>query len=132
MEFKIPENPVIISIEDDFDDNYNTGLKICTDKGVIMILIDMEAACCEETGHNFIDTPDDITTFIGAKIQKIEAIEIDNSDSEDARDYEDKEVQLKVTTDKGVLQYAVYNSHNGYYSHTSFVQVFDTTMESTL
>ena len=34
-------------------------------------------------------------------------------------------MQLRITTDKGVIQYAIYNEHNGYYSHGIIKQVFD-------
>ena len=36
------------------------------------------------------------------------------------------ETQLRITTDRGIIQYAIYNEHNGYYCHGTILQVFDT------
>ena len=128
MEYKIPNNAKIISIDSDFleKSKYNnlTGLRIETDKGTIKILIDDNQQCCEDAGCDFLETPDDISKFIGAKVIKVEDVCIGLSSYEKEGE-EDYETQLKITTNKGVLQYAVYNSHNGYYSHATFVQVFD-------
>ena len=127
MKYKIPDNAKIISINDEFilkNNSYDTleGLYITTDKGGITLLIDNQSQCCESYGSGFLETPDDISKYIGAKIISIE----DTNDSElNPDDEESCETQLRITTNLGVLQYAVYNSHNGYYSHATFLQVFD-------
>lgn len=59
--------------------------------------------------------------FIGAEIIQIEDISIKRDEYIDV----DSETQLRITTDKGVIQYAIYNEHNGYYSHGTILQVFD-------
>jgi len=127
MKYRIPDNAKITSINDEFNsEKYRyknlEGLYITTDKGGITLLIDNRGQCCEIYGSGFIETPDDISKYIGAKIISIE----DTNDSElNPDDEESCETQLRITTNRGVLQYAVYNSHNGHYSHTVFLQVFD-------
>jgi hypothetical protein len=130
MNYPIPKDAKIISINSDYSQsgNYNNleGLHIVTDKGDIKILISDGQCCCEDAGSKFLETPDNIEKFIGSTILKIEDICVGLTAAEDDYGFDaGGETQLKVTTTKGVLQYAVYNSHNGYYSHATFVQVFD-------
>jgi hypothetical protein len=133
MTYKIPENATILSIDSDYVvklSKYNTleGLKIVTDKEDIILVMDQYSQCCENFGADFLETSDDITKYIGAKLVSVE----------DTNDYVlndsaySNETQLKVVTTKGVLQYAVYNEHNGWYSHSTFLQVFDHTEEGYL
>lgn len=122
MKYAIPKDAIILSINDSYQHNRMIGLKIETDKGDILLLIEDYQSCCENYGSNFLETPDDISKFIGAKIVRVVDTNIDN----DKGYTEMNETQLKIVTKKGVLQYAVYNEHNGYYSHATFLQVFDT------
>jgi hypothetical protein len=126
MTYKIPENATILSIDSDYvldrsEYEHLDGLKIVTDKGDIVLVIDNESNCCEIFGGDFLETPDDITKYIGATLISVK----------DTNDYSlnpsefSNETQLKITTTKGVLQYAVYNEHNGWYSHSTFLQVFN-------
>ena len=137
MEYKIPENAKIMHINSDYSqsrkyDNLE-GLHIATDKGDIKILISDGQSCCKDAGSKFLETPDNIEKFIGSTILKIEDVCVGLTAAEDDYVFDRVgEVQLKVTTTKGVLQYAVYNEHNGYYSHATFVQVFDQTEEGDL
>jgi hypothetical protein len=133
MTYKIPENATIVAIDSAYATNqhkYTTldGLKITTDKGDIILVMDQESQCCEHFGANFLETPDDITKYIGAKLLSVE----DTTDSLLYDSEYSNETQLKIVTTKGVLQYAVYNDHNGYYSHSTFLQVFDHTEEGRL
>jgi len=131
MEYRIPENAVILEIQPDYEERqgYNNliGLCIKTDEGDVKILISDGQACCEDYGYLFLETPDDINKFIGARIVKIEDVCIGLSADTSGYGFDcGGETQLKVTTTKGVLHFAVYNSHNGYYGHATFVQVFNT------
>ena len=126
MTYKIPENATVVSIDSDYIINQSVytdleGLKITTDKGDIILVIDKESQCCENFGGDFLETPDDIKKYIGAKLLSVE----DTNDHVLNDSEESNETQLKIVTTKGVLQYAVYNEHNGYYSHGTFLQVFD-------
>lgn len=81
----------------------------------------------------FLETPDNTDKFIGAKVVKVEDICIGLTADETGYGFDKgSESQLKITTDKGTLQYAVYNSHNGYYSHSTFIQVFENIEKSSL
>lgn len=134
MKFKIPKNAKIISINDDYSETIDydefSGLYIDTDKGAIKLIISNSQCCCEEFGGLFFETPDSVDKFIGATIVSVEDINVirDEDFSLDCGD----ETQLKITTSKGILQYAIYNSHNGYYGHGAIKQVFDKVENLTL
>lgn len=129
MEYKIPENAKIQQIDSNYtmkgEYSYSVGLYIKTDKGDIKLLIDDRQSCCEDFGALYLETPDDEEKFIDATILKIEDVCIGLTANPD--NLTGDETQLKVTTSKGVLQFAVYNFHNGYYSHAVIRQVFDET-----
>ena len=123
MIYKIPENATILSVKEDTikDNNRNwyEGLIIETDKGNIKLVIETGQNCCEQWGSLFFETPDDVSDFIGAEILQIEDIDINHDDEIN------NETQLRITTDRGIIQYAIYNEHNGYYGHGTILQVFD-------
>ena len=128
MTYTIPDNAIILEINDNYsikkNYNYLEGLNIVTDKGNITLVISMDSQCCERYDALFLETPDNLANYIGATIFSVEDVCTSNA-CEPSDDY-CSETQLKITTSKGVLQYAVYNAHNGYYSHATFLQVFDT------
>lgn len=133
MIYEIPKNAKILSIKEDTiidnSDGYDSwyeGLIIETDKGTIKLIITNSQCCCEGWGALFFETPDDISQFIGAEIIQIEDIDIKREE------FIDNETQLRITTDKGIIQYAIYNAHNGYYSHGTILQVFDHIERSSL
>ena len=133
MTYQIPENAIIQSIKEDtivdksrgWRESYE-GLIIETDKGSIKLVISDSQSCCEQWGALFFETPDDISQFIGAEILQIEDIDIKREE------FIDNETQLRITTDRGIIQYAIYNEHNGYYSHGTILQVFDSIETSSL
>ena len=126
MTYEIPENAIIQSIKEDtivdnsrgWRESYE-GLIIETNKGSIKLVISDSQSCCEQWGALFFETPDDVSQFVGAEILQIEDIDIKREE------FIDNETQLRVTTDRGIIQYAIYNEHNGYYSHGTILQVFD-------
>jgi hypothetical protein len=141
MKYKIPDNAKILSINPDYEeivDNVKlTGLLLVTDKGNIKLLISAKQNCCEKWGALFLDTPDDITQFIDATVINIEDICAGLKICNELNicndiDIECSETQLRITTTKGILQFAVYNSHNGSYNHATLLQVFDLQEESYL
>lgn len=135
MKYNIPENATILSITDNYSKEcryYNlTGLKIETDKGNIELLISDNQCCCENWDALFLETPDDLSKIIGAKLIEVSDIEI-NTQEYDQNSCGLNETQLRVVTTKGIIQFAVYNEHNGYYSHATFLQVFDINEDSDL
>ena len=130
MTYQIPENAIIQSIKEDtivdsWRESYE-GLINETDKGSIKLVISDSQSCCEQWGALFFETPDDVSQFVGAEIIGIEDIYIKREE------YIDNETQLRITTDRGIIQYAIYNEHNGYYSHGTILQVFDSIETSSL
>jgi len=129
MTYDIPENAKILSITGDYetvgsDGEDLVGLKIETNKGDIKLLISSYQSCCENWEALFLETPDDLSKVIGAKLISVSDLEIETNEYDSDSD-ELRETQLRVTTTKGIIQFAVYNEHNGYYSHATFLQVFD-------
>jgi hypothetical protein len=128
MIYEIPENAKIVSIKEDRISDKSSGYKqtyegliIETDKGSIKLAIQTGQCCCEQWGALFFETPDDVSQFVGAKILQIEDISIKREEYINVN----SETQLRITTDKGIIQYAIYNEHNGYYTHGTILQVFE-------
>ena len=95
------------------------GWQIITDQQTIKFGIENGQSCCEQWGH-FV-TNDTTAEFIGATVISV-AIVDDCLKKEKLRDtYEGACMFLNIETDKGVLQFTAYNSHNGYYSHSAVV-----------
>lgn len=109
-------------INEGYQYNKYDGFEIKTDKGSILIAIDSDQGCCESFGS--ISSVEDFSKFIGTNILSYRCI--------DQADYKDCELTknkagdfvdvfdcafVDFMTDKGTLQFAVYNHHNGYYGH---------------
>lgn len=99
-------------------DNDYCGYVIKTDKQEIKILIDNSAHCCESWGY--FSSEDDFTSFIGCDYLGISVVDtaynkrsLDQCPSLD----EGGVCFVNIETSLGTLQFAVYNAHNGYYSH---------------
>ena len=120
--------------QDGYTQEYSGYRLTLSDNNSIMFMIDSYQQCCESFGY--LSTNDNIQDFIGSTIQKVEIVTGDNYTKSDLiiSNYNGKdtiEVDVKecvfliVTTDKGELTFAVYNAHNGYYSHDVKVFVGD-------
>ena len=97
------------------------GYKITTDKHEFLILIDNGQSCCENWGYFYLN--DDTEMFIGAKLREVNLTDmalnkqkVEESDYYGGGDGDDIQF-VDFVTNKGVLQFAVYNEHNGYYGH---------------
>ena len=107
---------------------FQDGFKITTEKGNIFFLIDNGQNCCENWGY--ITTDDDLSQYIGANLLNIELVDDElntvNIEYYIGAQYEEPQTQfITVKTDKGVFQFAVYNAHNGYYSHDIYAFIYD-------
>lgn len=117
------------------DNGFKTGEKYCqsydgyiveTDKQKILVGIDDESQCCESWGY--VSSIGDDEDFIGAKLIKVEVVDsaLDKVkvelDKESA--YDGEAMFVNFETDRGTFQLAVYNAHNGYYSHGVLVKGF--------
>ena len=108
--------------------NWSTfdGFRIKTSEKELVLAISDGASCCENFGT--ISTEDDFEEFIGAEIRNILITEgnltselMENLSKEYVSSDETEFITLETT--KGTLQFAVYNSHNGYYGHSVYIQV---------
>jgi len=138
IKFKIPEEAIITAINPDYTEKAkygtNIGLLLETDKDDIKILINNEQYCCENFGTLFFNTPGDPEKHIGAKLLEVKQITVSNESYLGKYGLDDggDEIQLRIITSKGYLQYAIYNAHNGYYAHSGLIQIFNNKEEITL
>ncbi len=120
-----PEREIIISIESFDDDKGYEGFYVYTNKQKIEILIDNTQDCCEIFGH--ISSDEDFEHFKGAELLDI-CIVNDRLESTDLKgrsldDYvwdseECRVLFVNLITGLGILQFTLYNIHNGFYGHT--------------
>lgn len=124
------------------------GYKITTNKQNIYILIQGGQQCCEEWGYEscsnagILETQDDFKDFIGAELISIESVEpethngipVYNSLLEQIG-YDRDEIAaefVNIKTSNGLLQFAVYNCHNGYYGHSIYIKFNNELIDSRL
>ncbi len=118
--FKIHEKILNVEFYED------TKVEITTDKGVYVAEIDDSEQCCEIFGGYFV-YEDVISHFIGAELKYIYLTDISLSNHivekiEEMQNYYEScdyhNIQfINFETTKGVMQFIVYNCHNGYYGH---------------
>jgi hypothetical protein len=108
------------------------GFIIITNQRTLNLLITSERQCSEDVGSVIIKegilmTEDNINDFIGSKIISINVIEkqFDGQRyyANDDNNYENSELYagdclfINFETSNGLLQFVLYNDHNGYYGH---------------
>lgn len=99
------------------------GIRIVTSNHVIIAYISPYQHCCEVFGS--ILSQDDLTQFIGTKLRNLyltntacETQYVDYIISQESPSSDYYRIQfINFGTDKGVLQFTVYNADNGYYGH---------------
>jgi len=94
------------------------GYSVTTSDHVFCVLIDNGTSCCESWGY--IASDDDFTKFIGRELSEVNLTDVSRfkKDIEELEYINEGGVQfVDFVTDRGVLQLAVYNAHNGYYGH---------------
>lgn len=111
----------------DIKNSYFEGYIIESDNYIIHILISNDTQCCENYGY--IVSEDNINNFIGAELIKISKIDSTCNAKDinlDELDLDSGEAMfINLETSKGLLQFAVYNSHNGYYGHNAFILIYN-------
>lgn len=101
------------------------GYKIITSEHEYMILIDNGQSCCESWGY--FSSDDDFEKFIGKELVSVELTDtaLNKKKLEEVEPYGLDEGGIQFVDFKmkngSVLQFAVYNSHNGYYGHPIIV-----------
>lgn len=123
------------------------GYKIVTSKQNIFVLIDAEQFCCESWGYDacssegIITSNDDFNDFIGAEL--VDVAIISPGTHKEVKIYsklldisydgdEDNAEFVNLNTTNGLLQFAVYNSHNGYYGHDIYIKFNDVEIQDVL
>ncbi len=103
------------------DWNSYEGYKIITDKQTIKLGISDEQSCCERSGYFMSE--DDFSEFIGANLIDLAITDtcLNTKKLEEEELYEPDLMFVNLNTDKGLLQFVAYNSHNGYYGHSAVV-----------
>jgi len=101
-----------------------SGFVVKTDEQDIILVISSVQSCCESFGYFW--TNDDTKEFIGAEVYNVsitntmlETKDIDKN--ENIKVDEGDTMFVNIDTDKGMLQFVAYNSHNGYYGHDAYV-----------
>jgi len=105
--------------EDEWSSTYD-GFTIVTNYQRIHIGVSAGQSCCERTGYFMSE--DRPAEFIGAKLV---GVTVTNTAlrTYEAVEYLDEGgvMFVNLNTDRGTLQFAAYNAHNGYYGHTARV-----------
>lgn len=98
------------------------GFEINTEKHQWLILIDNSQSCCESWGY--ITSDDDLEKYVGKTLTDVRLTDtaLNTEYVEKSGVYGDLDgggIQFVdfIFDDNLVLQFAVYNSHNGYYGH---------------
>ena len=125
----------IIRIEEFHEEGWKgkEGFRIITDKQTIEIGIGAQDECCARHGYFF--TPDDTKDFHDAVLLDIKIVDIDLNKKkfEEIGNLDGGDVMfIDFETDKGVLQFTAYNSHNGYYGNTAYLKSTQLNHESVL
>jgi hypothetical protein len=98
------------------------GYKVTTSQHEYFILISNGQNCCENWGYMISE--DDFEKFIGKKLVSVELTNtaLDKKTVEDLYAEEDQIQFVDFKMSNGlVLQFTVYNAHNGYYGHPIIV-----------
>lgn len=97
------------------------GYQIITDKQTIKLGISNDQSCCEHWGYFMSE--DDFSEFIDANLVEVSITDtcLNAKKLEAEGLYEPDLMFVNLTTDKGLLQFVAYNSHNGYYGHSAVV-----------
>jgi hypothetical protein len=114
----------IIHIEEFHEDKEDKeGFRIITDKQSIEIGIGAKDDCC--ASHGYFWTPDNIKEWEGAELKDIKIVDIglNKKKLEEIGDLDGGDVMfIDFETNKGVLQFTAYNSHNGYYGNIAYLK----------
>lgn len=114
------------------DWNSYEGFQVITEKQTIKLGISDGQSCCERSGYFMSE--DDFTDFIGANLIDLAITDtcLNTKKLEDEELYEPDLMFVNLNTDKGLLQFVAYNSHNGYYGHSAVVVSEQLTHEEVL
>jgi len=115
---------VITEIKDLEASSGMDGFKVITNEQEIILGIGNGSGCCETWGHFFCN--DDVKEFLGAQVMGVSVTDTALNNHKITEEipnglYEGGIMFVNIATNRGVLQFVAYNSHNGYYGHTASV-----------
>jgi hypothetical protein len=98
------------------------GYEIVTDDQTVLVLIYNGQSCCENWGY--MSSEDNLAEFVGADLLSVELTDTALKTWQlDGYPLDVGAAQfVNVNTSKGLLQFVVYNEHNGYYGHDIVVR----------
>lgn len=121
----------IVKIEEVNNVNFNDsrypcydGFRIETEDEEMYFLIDNLQSCCENWG-TYLYTPEDLREYVGADYlgyDESSCSEIENGLKSEYVE-SDEICFLNIHTSKGIIDFAVYNSHNGFYAHDVVLKI---------
>lgn len=107
-----------------FESKWGTyeGYRIRTSKGSIEIGVSDQSCCCE--GWGYVSSEDDLKKFIGATVLNVKVTDkaLNTKMMEGTYLDEGGIMFLTLETDRGPLQFAVYNGHSGHYGHHAVIR----------
>lgn len=121
----------ILNIEFVYNVNFNNdnypcydGFRIETEDEEIYFVIGNSQQCCENWG-TYLYTPEDLKDYIGAEYLGYDEKSCNEVESNLKDEYVDPDeiCFLNIHTSKGTIDFAVYNSHNGYYAHAVVLKI---------
>lgn len=109
------------------------GYRIDTSEHSYLILIDNGQSCCELWGY--FTSEDDTNSFVGKILVDVALTDLAlNNKAVEKSGYYDENGGIQFVdfkfSDGSVLQFAVYNAHNGYYGHPIIIAKDDEIMLS--
>lgn len=113
-------------------DDKDGGYIVITDKQKIEILIQNTQYCCESWG--WFASEDNPQDFVGTNLINIFRV----NESFDPKEVEGLHLDageamfINIETDIGVLQFTLYNAHNGYYGHSVTIKSKQLTLDDVL
>lgn len=98
------------------------GYLITTDQGYIWAGISNYQDCCENWGY--MASHDDFEDFLGSDVLSVRVVDeaLNVSVLKDNDLHEGDCIFVNIETNKGTLQFTIYNVHNGYYGHAVTVK----------
>lgn len=108
------------------------GYIITTDKQVVRMGISNGQSCCEQFGY--LMSEDDVQSFVGSELLSVQVVDeaLNKRSIEDIEGSDTYLMFINIETSNGLLQFVAYNSHNGYYGHTAFVESSFVTEDASL
>lgn len=95
----------------------------------LSLVVSSYQSCCENYGA--VTTEENLQDYVGAEYIQHDIVDqelaVNSNIIADSNIYDIPSLDagdiifLNVQTDKGTLQFSVYNSHNGYYGHSAYV-----------